>query len=148
MTRKDGRIVQEPGPKNSLGQVKFDMKNDEAIYLHDTPAKAAFGQDERHRSHGCVRVHNALDFARMLAQSDGVLAEFDKALATGDETFVKLKSERPVRLLYHTAYLGNDGKIHFAEDVYGWDNDVAAALGYERRQVTARKRPGATDVGP
>ena len=148
MTRKDGRIVQEPGPKNALGQVKFDMKNDEAIYLHDTPAKALFGQDERHRSHGCVRVHNAIDFARKLAQADGVLAEFDKALATGDETFVKLKSEIPVRLLYHTAYLGNDGKIHFAEDVYGWDNDVAAALGYERRQVKSRDHIKAADVGP
>ena len=37
-------IVQQPGPENSLGQVKFDMKNGEAIYLHDTPAKALFGR--------------------------------------------------------------------------------------------------------
>ena len=56
MEWRDGRLVQLPGPKNSLGQVKFDMRNDQAIYLHDTPAKALFGRPERHRSHGCVRV--------------------------------------------------------------------------------------------
>jgi len=67
-TRKDGHWVQGPGPKNSLGIVKFDMKDDEAIYLHDTPAKALFGEPERHESHGCVRVQNAVDFARELAE--------------------------------------------------------------------------------
>ena len=39
---KDGKWVQQSGPKNSLGLVKFDMQDDEAIYLHDTPAKAVF----------------------------------------------------------------------------------------------------------
>ena len=35
-------------------------------YLHDTPAKALFALPDRHRSHGCVRVQNALQFAAML----------------------------------------------------------------------------------
>ena len=147
IVREDGRLVQQPGPKNSLGQVKFDMKNDQAIYLHDTPAKALFGQEERHESHGCVRVQDAIGFARTLAQADGVLDKFNAALATGDETFVDLKSEIPVRLMYHTAYLGDDGRIHFAADVYGWDNDVATALGYESRQPTKVKARGG-DIGP
>ena len=147
MVRKNGRIVQEPGPKNALGQVKFDMKNDEAIYLHDTPAKALFAQNARHKSHGCVRVHDAIGFARMIAQSDGVLDKFNAALATGDETFVGLQNEIPVRLMYHTAYVGTDGKIHFAQDPYGWDNDVAAALGYERRQLQRREQQS-SDFGP
>jgi murein L,D-transpeptidase YcbB/YkuD len=147
IVRKNGRLVQEPGPKNSLGQVKFDMKNDEAIYLHDTPAKALFGQEERHESHGCVRVQDAVGFARAIAQADGVLDKFNEALATGDETFVDLNKEIPVRLMYHTAYLGEDGRIHFAADVYGWDNDVATALGYESRQPTKVKTRGG-DIGP
>ena len=57
---KDGQYVQQSGPKNSLGLVKFDMDDKQAIYLHDTPAKALFGMPDRHRSHGCVRVENAL----------------------------------------------------------------------------------------
>jgi len=147
-TQENGRWVQQPGPKNSLGEVKFDMKNDEAIYLHDTPAKALFAQDERHRSHGCVRVHNALEFARMLAQENNALDKFSEALATEEETFVNLPNEIPVRLLYHTAFVGPDGKLRFVDDVYGWDNEVAAALGYERRQRQQVRRPAATDVGP
>ncbi len=147
IVRKNGRLVQEPGPKNALGQVKFDMKNDEAIYLHDTPAKALFTQPERHESHGCVRVQNAVDFARTLAQADGVLDKFDEALASGEETSVDLKSDIPVRLMYHTAFLGADGRLHFATDVYGWDNDVAAALGYPTKARSQFKSRGG-DVGP
>jgi murein L,D-transpeptidase YcbB/YkuD len=146
-SQKDGRWVQGSGPKNSLGIVKFDMKDDEAIYLHDTPAKAIFGMDERHRSHGCVRVEDAIGFAHMLAQADGIDDKFSKAMATGKETFVDLNKDIPVRLMYHTAYLGDDGRVHFAEDIYGWDNDVATALGYESR-APAKRKPQAEDVGP
>jgi murein L,D-transpeptidase YcbB/YkuD len=146
-SQKDGQWVQASGPKNSLGIVKFDMRDDEAIYLHDTPAKALFGVDERHRSHGCVRVEDAIGFAHMLAQADGIDSKFTDALATGKETFMKLEQEIPVRLMYHTAWLGDDGRVHFAQDVYGWDNDVAAALGYAKVQ---QSRAAATsgDVGP
>ena len=146
--RENGRWVQQPGPKNSLGEVKFDMKNGEAIYLHDTPAKALFAETERHKSHGCVRVQGALDFARMLARENGILDKFDEALATKDETFVDLPGEIPVRLMYHTAFVGPDGRIGFVPDVYGWDNQVAAALGYETRQRAQVKRRTGADVGP
>jgi murein L,D-transpeptidase YcbB/YkuD len=146
-TQKDGQWVQGSGPKNSLGIVKFDMKDDQAIYLHDTPAKAIFSMDERHRSHGCVRVEDAIGFAHMLARADGIDDKFSKAMASGKETFVDLNHDIPVRLMYHTAYLGDDGRIHFAADVYGWDNDVAAALGYARKQQSkAGKQAG--DIGP
>jgi L,D-transpeptidase YcbB len=145
--RQNGRWVQQSGPQNALGEVKFDMKNDHAIYLHDTPAKSLFNETDRHRSHGCIRVEGALDFARTLARASGVLDEFEKALASGDQSFVELDQEIPVRLMYHTAYLGEGGRINFARDVYGWDNDVAEALGYERRQqAQVEHSPG--DVGP
>ena len=147
-TQKNGRWVQQPGPDNALGEVKLDMKNDEAIYLHDTPAKALFNQDERHRSHGCVRVQDAVGFARMIAEQNGILDKFNKAMATGEETFVDLGNEIPVRLLYHTAFLGNDGRVRFVDDVYGWDNDVAVALGYAERTIDRRPHRQGTDVGP
>jgi murein L,D-transpeptidase YcbB/YkuD len=146
-TQKDGQWVQASGPKNSLGIVKFDMKDDQAIYLHDTPAKAIFGMDERHRSHGCVRVEDAIGFAHMLATADGIDAKFSEAMATGKETFVKLNREIPVRLMYHTAYLGDDGRIHFAQDVYGWDNDIASALGYPTK-APSQINANANDIGP
>lgn len=146
MVRRDGRIVQLPGPDNALGLVKLDMRNGQAIYLHDTPAKALFAENERHRSHGCVRVENAVAFARMLAGDDGVLAKFDRALASGDESFVKLNKEFPVRLLYHTAFL-DGGKVHFRADAYGWDDRVAVALGMAER-AGRRFRSTIRDIGP
>ena len=146
MVRKGGFIVQEPGPKNSLGQVKFDMRNDKAIYLHDTPAKALFAENERHRSHGCVRVQDAIGFARLLASDDGISADFDKAMATGDEKFVSLKKQIPVRLLYHTAFF-DSGAVHLRTDAYGWDEDVAGALRLpQRTRRTLKTR--IDDVGP
>ena len=147
MVRRDGWIVQLPGPDNALGQVKFDLQNDHAIYLHDTPAKALFAENQRHYSHGCVRVDDALGFARLLAQDFGVLREFDRARATGDETFVKLPEQIPVRLLYHTAFADGSGKVHFRTDPYGWDDRVAEALGYEPRAVRRLQRH-LNDVGP
>ena len=148
-TQKDGRWVQKPGPKSALGLVKFAMRNDESIYLHDTPAKALFSQDERHKSHGCVRVENAVQFAQLIAQDSGILDKFSEAMTQKDkETQVQMESEIPVRLLYHTAFLGADGKVQFVQDPYGWDNDVAAALGYERRQPQQRKQHAPTDFGP
>ena len=146
-TQKNGQWVQASGPKNSLGIVKFDMKDDQAIYLHDTPAKSLFGLDDRHRSHGCVRVEDAMSFAHEIAQADGIDDKFSAAMATGKETFVPLNHKIPVRLMYHTAYLGDDGRVHFAADAYGWDDDVATALGYANQARPAQQSQGG-DIGP
>jgi L,D-transpeptidase YcbB len=146
MVMRDGRIVQESGPQNSLGEVKFDMRNDQAIYLHDTPAKSLFGEAQRHRSHGCVRVHDALGFAAMIAEQEGVADDWREALATGEETFVALPREIPVRLLYHSAFV-DGGRIRFAADPYGLDEDVAQALGLAARPRVERPTH-VRDIGP
>jgi murein L,D-transpeptidase YcbB/YkuD len=151
MEWRDGWIVQQPGPRNSLGLVKFDMRNDEEIYLHDTPAKALFAQADRHSSHGCVRVEDALGFAAMIARDEGVLDAWQRALAAREdgapkEGFVPLPRPIPVRLLYHTAFADN-GRLVIAPDFYGWDEAVAEALGLPRRARPA-PRPRGGDLGP
>jgi murein L,D-transpeptidase YcbB/YkuD len=143
---KNGRLVQEPGPKSALGLVKFDMDNAHQIYLHDTPHKALFGTTERHSSHGCARVEDALGFARLLAQQDGKSEEFEKGLATEEETFVPLSAKIPVRLLYHSAYL-DGGRVMFRTDPYGWDDQLARALGFTG-QLRQRVKTHVEDVGP
>ena len=146
---KDGQYVQQSGPKNSLGLVKLDLKNDQAIYLHDTPAKALFGLDQRHRSHGCVRVENAVQFATSLAQQEGVLEQFQKAMQKDDQGFIELPREIPVRLLYQTAFW-DGARIQFRPDIYGWDENIAKALELAPGPPRKIEQPQSTDedVGP
>ena len=145
---KNGQYVQQSGDKNSLGLVKFDMDDDEAIYLHDTPAKAVFAEADRHRSHGCVRVENAVQFATALAGQEGVSDQFSKAMATDDEAFIKLPNPIPVRLLYQTAFW-DGSRIQFRRDVYGWDENVAKALELAPGEPQKIDQPESSDdIGP
>ena len=143
---KNGRLVQEPGPKSALGLVKFDMANKHQIYLHDTPAKALFASNERHASHGCSRVEDAVGFARMIAADQGLSEKFEEGLASGEETGIELKEKVPVRLLYQTAYW-DGARILFRTDPYGWDDKLAEALGLGK-QVRRRVVRHVEDIGP
>jgi murein L,D-transpeptidase YcbB/YkuD len=143
---KNGRLVQEPGPKSALGLVKFDMANKHQIYLHDTPAKALFASSERHASHGCSRVEDALGFARLLAADQGLSEDFEEGLASGEETGIELKEKIPVRLLYHSAYW-DGSRILFRTDPYAWDDKLAKALGLGK-QVRRRVVRHVEDIGP
>ncbi|HNQ84254.1 MAG TPA: L,D-transpeptidase family protein, partial [Bacteroidales bacterium] len=44
-------VRQEPGPWNSLGEMKFMFPNKYEIYLHDTPSKSQFSRASRAYSH-------------------------------------------------------------------------------------------------
>ncbi len=144
---EEGRVVQRPSPKASLGRVKFDMQNAHAIYLHDTPSKTAFAANERHGSHGCVRVDDAVGYARGLAEAAGLQSEFDAKLAKGATASVALKTAMPVRLMYQTAFVDRSGEIAFRPDVYGWDEQLAQALGMPA-PMKRETRASDIDVGP
>ena len=145
-TMENGKFVQDSGPKNSLGIVKFDLDDKQAIYLHDTPAKALFGLPDRHRSHGCVRVQDAIAFANAIATEEGVGDQFQQAMASQQEKWVKLPKPIPVRIMYQTAFW-DGSRIQFRPDVYGWDDNVAASLGLVKG-VTWMPVQQSGDVGP
>jgi murein L,D-transpeptidase YcbB/YkuD len=67
-------VRQRPGPANSLGQFKFDLPHGDGIYLHDTPKKELFAQDQRNLSHGCVRLEDAPRLARWLLGKEPTLS--------------------------------------------------------------------------
>ena len=146
MILRNGWIVQQPGPDNALGQVKFDMRNRHAIYLHDTSAPALFHRSERHLSHGCVRVEDALGFAQLLASDEGVLDQWLAARESGQERFVDLPREIPVRLLYRNVFVRPSGAIAFRADPYGWNDVVAQHLGFNSKG--RKSQPEAIDIGP
>lgn len=146
---KDGFYVQGSGDKNSLGLVKFDMADDQQIYLHDTPAKALFNLPERHRSHGCVRVQNAVQFATVLAADEGIQDEFQQAMQNDtDQNFVQMPKKLPVRLLYHTVFWDGSA-VKFRPDLYGWDENIARAIGLAQGPPHKIRQPQSSDdIGP
>ncbi len=147
MVMRDGWIVQQPGPSNALGLVKFDMANDQAIYLHDTSAPVLFDRSQRHLSHGCVRVEDATGFAQMLAEDQGVAEAWQTAQASGEMSFVPLPRRIPVRLLYHNVYVDDGGKVSFRTDPYGWNDPIAQQLGFAKASAK-RAEAQAIDIGP
>ncbi|HEU4722902.1 MAG TPA: L,D-transpeptidase family protein [Gemmatimonadaceae bacterium] len=120
------RIRQRPGPKNSLGFVKFLFPNDFNIYLHDTPAPELFDKDVRAFSHGCIRVEKPAELAQWVLGWDG--ARVEQAMREGnDNRSVKLPKKIPVYIAYGTAYF-RDGQLHFGNDLYHRDDQLVKAI--------------------
>jgi len=128
--RADGSLMvrQPPGPRNALGRIKIDMPNAHAIYLHDTPAKAAFGRDVRALSHGCIRVQNIEALAAQL-QSPGSLDLEDALADPGKTKVLQLERSVPVYLAYFTAQANVDGTVDLLDDPYKRDQATLARLG-------------------
>lgn len=125
-----GRVRQKPGPRNSLGLVKFLFPNSNNIYLHDTPSKSLFSEDNRAFSHGCIRVSKPRDLAiRVLKNNpEWTPAKMDAAMHSGREQYVTLKKKIPVYIGYFTAFINSEGAINFRNDIYKRDDSLLAML--------------------
>ena len=64
-------VRQKPGPKNSLGLVKFMFPNEYDIYIHSTPEINLFNLAARDRSHGCVRLQDVEKMADWVLGGQG-----------------------------------------------------------------------------
>ena len=127
---QNGQVIQRAGPQAALGYVKFELRDSYAIFLHDTPSKGAFNLATRQRSHGCVRVQDAVEFARTLLSPDPArLAQFDEAQSSRETKRIQTGREISVRLLYWTAFVDGQQRVAFREDVYKRDQKLAEALG-------------------
>jgi murein L,D-transpeptidase YcbB/YkuD len=141
-------VVQQPGPNNSLGLMKLDMPNEHAIFLHDTPARGLFAQENRALSHGCVRVENAREVAMTMSMLGNmktkddipvIQAEVQQITASGKYTRYPLANQWPVYLTYFTMASDVDGKMTAFSDIYGRDAPVLASFDKPRQANRARK---------
>lgn len=123
-------IRQKPGPKNSLGLIKFLFPNSNHIYLHDTPSKSLFERETRAFSHGCIRVAKPKELAIEILKDDPKWTpkKIEEAMNSGKETWHTLKNKIPVYIGYFTAWVDNDGIIHFYNDIYKRDPLLANLL--------------------
>ena len=87
-------VRQRPGPANSMGQMKFSLANSRDIYLHDTPMKDLFHQEDRSLSAGCIRLEDAPRFARWLLGEELALT------ASAPEQHIPLQSMVPITITY------------------------------------------------
>lgn len=141
-------LRQDSGKGNSLGLIRIQMPNPDAVYMHDTPSRNLFVNDYRFLSHGCVRVQGVYDLAAWLLQgtpmSQAPLAASAAAvpagpapisgdlgvwtgsliqtrIATGAREDIKLVKPVPVIWVYMTGWASADGTVHFRDDVYNVD---------------------------
>jgi murein L,D-transpeptidase YcbB/YkuD len=123
-------IRQLPGPKNSLGLVKFIFPNSSNIYMHDTPAQEFFAKSRRDFSHGCVRLEKPADLAVwVLHENPGWDMDRVRAAMNGTPNQqVNLAHPIPVLIVYGTAVVAEDGIVHFYDDIYGHDAALEKAL--------------------
>lgn len=124
------RVVQQPGPKNALGLVKFLFPNKHAVYLHDTPNRQLFSQTGRTFSHGCIRVQDPLKLAELILQDrlGWDRSKIDSIVSTAKLRNISLPEPLPVLLLYWTVDPSFDGGAHFHKDIYGRDAALLKAL--------------------
>jgi L,D-transpeptidase YcbB len=129
-----GALRQLPGEGNALGRVKLEMPNRFNSYLHDTPARTLFIRDDRHFSHGCMRVQEILPLASYALTRDAAsaLERLNAAVAAGTTLRIPLDRPLSVFVLYWTAIAHDDGTVDFRHDVYGRDGRLLAALSGQR----------------
>ena len=111
-------VRQLPGPANSMGEMKFGFPNKYDIYLHDTPKKELFAQDDRDLSHGCIRLEDAEALGRWMLQRD------PRTASDAPEQQVALPTPVPIYITYLTAN-ADGGQLGFADDIYGKDARTA-----------------------
>jgi murein L,D-transpeptidase YcbB/YkuD len=119
---------QRPGAGNALGHVKFLFPNEFNVYLHDTPADALFGRPTRAFSHGCMRVEEPEKLAEyvLTGYQEWTPDRMKAAMHSGVEKHVRLKEKIPVHVVYFTAWVDDNGGLHFQPDIYGYDAKQAA----------------------
>jgi murein L,D-transpeptidase YcbB/YkuD len=129
------KVVQQPGPGNALGLIKFDFYNEHSVYFHDTPSKGLFGADVRAYSHGCMRTQYPITLAKAILDRDKlprkeneVTADtLDSLLARANHIEVRLIDPIPIYVDYVTV-ARNDLKMVTYLDIYGRDEEYLKIL--------------------
>jgi murein L,D-transpeptidase YcbB/YkuD len=132
-------ISQPPGENNALGRLRFNFPNKFLVYQHDSNEKYLFSNAMRASSHGCMRVEDPLKYAEVLLAlvrpGDGYTENRIRRMYGNTETDIKFPTFIPVHLTYQTAFVDDDGKLQFREDVYGRDKALLAILKGDERKV-------------
>jgi len=113
---------QDPGARNSMGNVKINFHNMHAVYLHDTPEQGLFSENARFHSSGCVRVSDVAEFVSWILRDTGYdIIDVNTAFASGERLDVNVSNPVPIFMTYFTAWANRSGVVSFRDDVYEFD---------------------------
>ena len=118
-------IIQEAGPWNALGKVKFLFPNQHMVYIHDTPSKSLFYRSQRDLSHGCVRVQHPYELALQILDISRTKVDsidFYSLLDTAVNYSIPIYPKIPVVLNYESVRKDDNGALIFYQDIYGLDS--------------------------
>lgn len=117
------RFRQDPGEINAMASVKINFPNQHAVYMHDTPQKQLFRDQERFHSSGCVRVQNVRDLVTWLLRDtpDWGRRKIETTIQSAEDVHIGLAEAVPVHFVYISAWSTGDGAVHFRDDIYGRD---------------------------
>lgn len=119
-------LRQNPGDNNALGRVKFMFPNKFSIYLHDTPGRYLFSENERGFSSGCIRIERPIDLAEYLLadQEKWSREKIEEEMTKDKEKIVYLNDPIKIYLQYNTAWVDYSGELNFREDIYNRDQKI------------------------
>lgn len=127
------RLQQAPGAGNALGRFKFNTPNNNAIYLHDTPAKGLFNRPQRAFSSGCIRVQHADKLAALLFDLSGMnMDDYQYYLRVPETKWVTLRRRIDVHTIYQTAWVNDEGEVEYRDDVYYYDTRPKRSVSLEQ----------------
>ncbi len=133
-------LRQDSGPGGALGRIKFMFPNKYAVYLHDTPHRSLFRNNERAFSSGCIRIEEPYDLAEILLNDPSTWNKNSilEAIDSLENRTVPLPKAITVILFYWTAGVDENGQILFRRDIYQRDAGIAKGLS---TQFRFRKQP-------
>lgn len=100
------------------------------VYLHDTPQQSHFEQLQRAQRSGCIRLGKPIELAEYVLTGNPKWTRqaLIAALDSVKDYTVKLPQPIPRYSFYCTAWVDEQGKVNFREDIYSRDQPVINAL--------------------
>ena len=109
-------LKQDAGPKNALGRIRFNLVNNQEIYLHDTPLPKLFKKGSRALSSGCIRLEKPAKLAAWALSK--TLDEIKDTIDTEETTTKNLEQNITVHIVYAPVWVEDDGQVLWGDDPY------------------------------
>ena len=129
------QIIQDPGPWNSLGLIKFEFANNFSVYVHDTPSRYLFAQHYRSFSHGCMRCDQPIELGKKILNFDKTATKTNPVSPDSLQSLIDQQIHQSIPLLKslpifvsYTSVTADQKGLYFHLDLYQKEQKLVALL--------------------